>query len=248
MLITQQSIRDVQVGLMLRFTSTSLPSPTDSLHKSRSYLKRQQAYGPLNKRLWAAPCLRTWSEDSCSSLLVMMGSLPQKIQTQAAGTRMIEMIKSAGLPVLWAVKGSTGSVSDRSTTELLKYLAMQALQLNSSGLADKVSPQFNATRVASASTEQDWLQVLGAGLSGVPKIYLVIDPEILGSSAHEQSELGGLISTLQEATFGNPGTVVKSVLISYRKTVVRRALQSSSPSCHRQLLSMDKFLRNNHSR
>ncbi|TKA77497.1 hypothetical protein B0A49_00787 [Cryomyces minteri] len=99
-------------------------------------------------------------------------------------TDMVDLISSESFPVVWALNANLVSTRDEERPiEVLKYLVVQVLELNKETVAQSLNPGFNAARVQSARTEEDWFKVLKLALSGLPRVYVIIDTEIFGQSS-----------------------------------------------------------------
>lgn len=197
----------------------SLMKPNDSLRRCLAACRRRT--GNLNiDAFWRASTLGDWSLGAESSLLLVVGALSARNEVTAAATYMAMLLKSANIPTLWALKGSGSSTAQGSVTNLLSYLAMQALQLDPNAIGERVSASFNAALVASAQTEEDWSNILSVALSAFPLVSLIIDVEILGSTSRDRANLELLVRLLQTYFRRQSTTAIKVALLSHRKTQV----------------------------
>jgi hypothetical protein len=103
----------------------------------------------------------------------------------------------------------------------VKQLVLQVLQINFS-LINAQSPTLNAARFQTATTEQQWfdlLCVVAAVLIGLPQLYIVVDASILGqelgSEVKRPDAFHKLIKDLSKVC---PKTAVKVVIASYGAT------------------------------
>ena len=87
---------------------------------------------------------------------------------------------------------------------------MQVLRSQSSTIEDQISPEFNATRVASASTTEHWTDILKYALTGMPLAYIVIDLNLL-------SQGDGLFTCVTHLIETCKPTKLKIALISRRR-------------------------------
>lgn len=174
-------------------------------------------------------------------MLIIVGSLPTKSATNNAATQMVEFVKSNDLPVLWALKSSVNCTFEASRTEALRYLAMQALKLEHENISGKISARFNAARVASATTDEDWLQIFSQAVASLPQLYLVVDAEFLGSNGRDKAELAEWLTILLKLVNACTSTIVKIALLSYRRPVVKAAVRLCDGAASCSLLSLDRF-------
>ena len=201
-------------------SSTSLLQPYDVLQKRRKVCARLCTTSAFDfSRLWQASSFKLWANSFQSSLIMIKGTVSLRAQTQAAATLMTDLLKLGNRRVLWALKPPNRSIPDSSNCQLLKYLVMQALQLDPDCAGEKLGPGFNAALMASAVTEHDWIKILRMLLSGYPCAYIIIDVEILGSSARDKLEMEDLVRLLQANVIQNSRTVVKIALVSYRRAL-----------------------------
>jgi hypothetical protein len=64
-------------------------------------------------------------------------------------------------------------------------VGLQILHLNQSLLNDE-SPALNATRFHNATKESEWFTILASALSGLEKLYIVVDAEIMNRELASQ--------------------------------------------------------------
>lgn len=207
----------MQVAMMIATASSAT-----MLHPSESLRRRQRHFTRLRcstsgtfDRLWQAAALRSWINHPESAVLILTGLGRDCTQAQLAATMMTDLLRSRNKTTLWALRPPDRQMSDSSVIEVLRYLAMQAMQLDSSKTGNKVSLQFNAAMVASAKTERDWVEVLEVLLRGHPGVYLIIDAEMLGQYARDQREIESLVQLFKSGLLGKTGTVVKVVVLSH---------------------------------
>lgn len=129
---------------------------------------------------------------------------------------ILDLIKSANLPVVWALKGNSDIQPGHDVTiQILKYLVMQILRLNAAVL-DTISASFNATVLQSATTEKDWFDILNTVTAGLSELYIVIDAELLQPDSKDHQWSSDFLQMLRYFIQRSKNTVVKVVLFSYR--------------------------------
>jgi hypothetical protein len=152
-----------------------------------------------------------------SSVLIVKGSLSTRRDTTGLVTDIFDLIKSASIPVVWALKGKSNIEPENDMTiQILKYLVMQVLQLNGA-LLNKISSDFNAAVLQSATTEEDWFKVLHTVTSGLSELYIVIDAELLQLGTQENHWSTDFLQMLQECIRRTGNTVIKVIIFSYRQ-------------------------------
>jgi hypothetical protein len=93
---------------------------------------------------------------------------------------MIDLITKAAVPVIWALNIPQSRI-EYSSKDVIKYLISQVLRQNHTLLNER-SASLNAARYQSASTVEDWIDLLGTVLEGLPQAYLIIDLDVLQNS------------------------------------------------------------------
>lgn len=130
-----------------------------------------------------------------------------------------------------------------SVIDLIRYLAMQALQLDPVAAGKHICDNFDASRVRSASTEESWLEVLSTVLSSFPWVYLIVDCEILGSSGRSSEGLLFLIRLLHKLTLRQSKTTIKIALATYRKRPFVEALNRLHDLPQTRCIQLEKLLK-----
>jgi hypothetical protein len=90
---------------------------------------------------------------------------------------VIQQLLSKNVPVLWALSGPDSGFeasSDISPVDLFQHLILQALRLDRDSQTES-GMSLQCARFHRASTEHDWLQLLGSSLVGIREVYLVVD-------------------------------------------------------------------------
>ncbi|KAI9662250.1 MAG: hypothetical protein M1821_008416 [Bathelium mastoideum] len=244
LLNAQRMTRENQIALMI--AATSLPlilGPNESLRRRIALCSRRQ-FGlsmDLDKFLMA-PALKAWSSESRSSLLIVSGTLSTRSETLVTGTYITELIRSSKAPILWALKGSNEAKFMNSTSDLFKYLAMQALQLNPTAISERVSSNFNAALVASATTEEDWLRILENVVSILPTLFIVIEADLLGSASTDKVQVQKLLELLQNFVRKHTAPPIKIAFFNYRKAKALSNVMSSSQNDRTHVLSLTRVM------
>ena len=163
------------------------------------------------------PAVKTWSLEAKSSLLIVSGTLSTRSESLVTGTYLTELVRSSKAPILWALKVPNSAKATNPTSNLLKYLAMQALQLDPNALGDRVSPNFNAALVASATSEEDWLRVLENIVLILPTLFVIIEADILGSAGRDASQVQNFLRLLQGFVRKHSGPPIKIAFFNSRR-------------------------------
>jgi hypothetical protein len=118
-------------------------------------------------------------------------------------------------PSYWTLSAKANSDSAwRSLIEVLKQLVLQILHLNQS-LLNEESPALNTTRFQNATKKSEWFAILASVLSGLEKLYIVVDAEIMNREMASQISWTDAFNTmLEDLKAVSCKTVVKIVLVS----------------------------------
>lgn len=118
---------------------------------------------------------------------------------------------------MWALK--TPTQTDNTTTiDIIKSLILQAININST-LHTESNLSSRLRIYLSAKTEADWLVLLGSVLEDIPLLYIIIDIQLLSTSASELSSgffwPTGISRLFKELSDRNSKTVVRVMMFSY---------------------------------
>jgi hypothetical protein len=243
---TRTATLDMQITMMINGTRAEhLLAPHESLQKRLAiHRRRLQTNKPNLDSFWKAQGLTAWNQAACSSLLIVRGTILFRDEIDSAAALMTDLVfRETNVPIIWALKSARAATPPEcSTTDLMKYLAMQALRFDPVATGNKISASFNASRIASTSTEQEWMEVLTIISSSFPVIYIVIDVEFMGAFGREKESLQLLLQTIQSSVLQNKKTVVKIAVLSYRRTALAQATASLPTSQQTYLAQLGKPL------
>lgn len=226
---TRTATIDMQITMMINGTTTEhLLTPHESLQKRLAVYHRKSHKGMMKlDALWKAPELSTWNQSVCSSLLFVCGTATFRDEIDCGAALMTDFLfREANVPIMWALKGTRLESTECSSTDLFKYLVSQAMRFDPVATGHQVSGSFNASRVVSASTEQDWMEVLSIVLSSFSIAYIIVDIEFLGASGRDREGLQLLLRNIQGFVCQKGTTAVKIAVLTYRKAALTNAMTS----------------------
>lgn len=220
---THRNTCEIQLTQMLSFTSsTSLPNPETTLRYCRNVrqrrIKSRQSSGSVRiGSLSNEAYLFSWASNLDPSLLVLKGSPSTRDNTKDFATGIVELFISMNLPVIWAFRnqGCLESGEDKFI-QILKHLTWQALQLDTS-ISQAISPSFNATLLHVTRTEADWFNILKLIFARLPRVFIVIDTELLSTSTTASASFAMFYSRMRRFIDLCKPTIVKVMLASYRQ-------------------------------
>jgi hypothetical protein len=206
-------VSDLQAAKMISATnSNDFGEPLATLDSRLLFCRRHQARQHKDiEVLWHSLVLQHWSCSTPSAVILIQGFANKDTERMLLGTTMVDYVRQSPIPILWALQAPGPSkLAPTTTVQLLKHLAMQVLRSRGSTVEDQVSPEFNATRIASASTTEHWTDILKHALSGVPLAYIVVDLNLL-------SQVDGLFKCIMHLIESCKPTKLKIALISRRR-------------------------------
>lgn len=125
------------------------------------------------------PQLQVWESQPDSSQVAIYSGYDTRQAVRDFAVDAIDLIMSAQLPVVWALK-LPHTEFKFSGEDVLKYLVSQILRLNEALLNER-SAGLNAARYQCATTLEEWFSLLGCVLEGLPQVFLIIDLGLLHS-------------------------------------------------------------------
>ena len=217
---TTQRVSDLQLSQMLTHTANSLLVDPETSYRFGVVIRNKHQRG-LNRtpKFWLTPMLKDWTTSKSSSLIVVKGSYATRSQAGDFGVNVIEAVRSASIPVLWALHDNSKSVCETiSTVDLFKSLVQQAIRVNRTFQSEKLCTR-SCTRIQSARDEKEWLDIFGSVLVGLPLVYIVVNLESLGRNPLAMTEQFSwplaFLSLFQSLSSRGIATIVKIVLITY---------------------------------
>ncbi len=216
----------------MTFTATSvLPSPEICRQYHRVRCNRRRQSGQYNNSfLRRSEQLQAWANKEESRQIAVCSNFQTRHAARDFAIDAIDLIKDAQIPVAWALNPRNDLREDVTSVGVLKYLTLQALQQNHTMLNER-SAALSAARYQSATTEDDWINLLGSALEGLPQIYMIVDLEILGIGMTERSWSGIFTTLFERLQCRNIRTVVKVAFVLtrsiYKATLIQDMDQRS---------------------
>lgn len=100
---------------------------------------------------------------------------------------MIRLLRDSQRPVIWALRFPDYWEADITFIDLLRMLVLQALQINSAKLIKRAFP-ITLPQMREASTQSDWLNLLQQALSGLDRVFVALDMDLLSRIKHSNRE------------------------------------------------------------
>ncbi|TLD22191.1 hypothetical protein PspLS_08163 [Pyricularia sp. CBS 133598] len=192
---TNRQLSDLQFSQIMTFISTGGlgdPQQTFLFHQSlqRRHTRTRAAPEAVN-RFWESPELRDWSSTTGSSLATMKGGFNARFVMRDFLLKLIRERQSKESTILWALPrpATDGSSSQRRRTrpidtrnelisgvDIIKHLTIQAFRLGGKSTSEK-SMSLQCARFQSATTEREWMDLLGWSLmaSCSSQVHILVD-------------------------------------------------------------------------
>jgi hypothetical protein len=167
----------IQLNQILASSSMQgLPMPDQSLQYCQSLRKRHIQYSRLT--LPDVRALEKWADDP--ELSLMLAQSGEKQVATDFTIDLLKLIQKQNFPVIWALRFPNYWDIGTDRTKLLRALLYQCLKLNPGVLVDGEFP-LQMTQMQEASSEKDWLALLNKALTGIPRVFLVLDAELIST-------------------------------------------------------------------
>lgn len=216
---TSRRVCEIQFSQILTFAATTPlvgPETTRGIYVSmRNRRRRLKGMGPAPFRS-TPQSLQAWATERQSSLIVFRGSFRARNALNDFVADTIDLILDANIPAVWVLQSR--NEGQYSSVDILKQLVLQVLQQNHT-LLDERSASLNAAQYQSATTEDEWFNLLGSVLVGLAQIYIIVDAEILDSSINDRLTWACAFRKLFDELRGRGvNTVVKVAITGYKAT------------------------------
>ncbi|KAL6787632.1 hypothetical protein J3E68DRAFT_445502 [Trichoderma sp. SZMC 28012] len=225
----RQRLSEVQLMQLLSQLSVAvLPDPIKAFQLLLFVSKKRQPKSSIKgEAFWLDSRIQKWNKDKDSSLIIINGTWKTRFHLQSFCAKSIAILFDAKCPVIWALKAVSGdrTAADQaqvSTIDLLKYIISQAVSVNKSIHTDAaVVPRLGHI---DAKSEEDWINILASVLQGIPRLYIMIDVEILSRDLGTLTENfwpTAFLKMFSELSARNIETIVKVALISYGSPLLK---------------------------
>ncbi|KAI0431097.1 hypothetical protein F5Y09DRAFT_330615 [Xylaria sp. FL1042] len=191
MLNTNQQLSEIQFSQIYSFISASpLPRPdlVRQSYNARRNRRQQASSGATTTLPWISD-VQEWGQKRTSTQILVQGYFKTRHTIRDFAANAIDLIKEANIPVVWALDPRVELPAENrfNTTDVLKYLACQVLQINHTMLTERQA-SLSSARFQSAVTESEWLELLTSVLQGMNQIYFIVDMDLVERSGGTASE------------------------------------------------------------
>jgi hypothetical protein len=234
----RQSLSAIQLSQIVNFVSTPALADPHRSFQSSLFMRNKRRLRPSSgteSAFWCDLRIQRWAASSQSSLIIIKETHRSRFFIEDFCTNVIELLLNANVPALWILRTIDWKEGSKpyqpSTVDLLKTLISQAIKLNCALHTDyKLSSRLQM--YMSATTEAEWFALLASVLEGLPRVYLTIDIEALGSSFAEAAANFSwptvFLKLFQDLRARGIRTLVKVVLVSYGSPVLVRTIEAGT--------------------
>ncbi|KAL5094023.1 hypothetical protein Trisim1_009493 [Trichoderma cf. simile WF8] len=226
----RQKLSEVQLLQLLGQLSVSgLPEPIKAFQLLLFMSKKRRPKSSIKgAAFWLDTKIQKWNKGKDSSLVIINGTWKTKLDLQNFCVESIAILLDAKCPVIWVLKAlnvdkTAADQAQVSTIDLLKYIISQAVSVNKTIHTDAaLIPRLLA--YVDAKSEDDLMNILASILQGIPRLYIIIDVEVLGQNLGTLTEdfwPAAFLRMFSELTTRSIGTIVKVVLISYGSPLLK---------------------------
>ena len=125
---------------------------------------------------------------------------------------LLREIQATARPSIWALRFDNFFDRPISLENILRILILHALEFNSNALALTIFP-ITLPGLRAASSQTDWLSILGRALAGLGEVYVVIDPDLLRHAVEDNTYIAGDLLLALKA--GVKSTRLKIIVSSF---------------------------------
>jgi hypothetical protein len=190
-------------------TLSRLPNAEESLQYCRSIKIRRRTHWLIDPSQISK--LREWHEDPHAyPILVAHCRGPYNVARDFS-VELLDMIRESGVSAIW---GLSYNASDEgvSLMGLLLSLVLQGLALNPKVLNDGTISNYHLQQ---ASTEDQCFKLLGGCLSGLSKLYIILDMAVVNAAVKYDERLAsGFVQKFVNLLFARPERGVKLVAVA----------------------------------
>lgn len=238
---TNIQLSDLQFSQVMTFISKGgLGDPQKAFQFQQSLQRRYSRVSvafEVTNRFWESPKLVEWSCAAGSGVATIRGGFNARFAMRDFSVALIRERQSKDSPILWALPGpeANGSYSlssERqtqppdirneciSTVDVLKHLIMQAMRLRQSPTSEG-NMSLQCARFQTATTEQEWMGLLGSSLMGAnffSQVHILVDLATLSTALQPTGDFSWQAEferLFVEVARRAPGLQIKVLFLSY---------------------------------
>jgi len=168
-IIRQRQMMQIMTIPVLRH----LPNPDETLDYCRSIKRRRRSHILLDSTQTTK--LQHWHQSVDAFPVLIARCIGLRTVTRDFSVELLDIIRGSNVPAIWALSQPNWDEEEALSLEsLLLSLSMQALALNLQVLSTGINP-IASCHFESISNEDQGFKLLGRCLSGVKRMYIVLD-------------------------------------------------------------------------
>jgi hypothetical protein len=210
-------IWDLQISRIIDIL-TSKPSPEESYRLCLLIANRRQNWNARTRETFGlVQALSRWVSEPGSTLLVVRAGPRAEARTKDLAANIINLLLTTPHKVIWFLSTRESLRLYSTTTDVLRSLVSQALRRNPN-LSSLRQDQLNISHFQNDHTESEWLDLLCLILQGFPRLFMVVDTDILFQTfKDDKAGVTKFISLFQKIVdhVGSAGNQIKIVVIGY---------------------------------
>ena len=170
---------------------------------------------------WLEEKFTSWKSTPVSSLIMIRGASHNRFEIRNFCVKSIYLLQKALMPAVWVLKRTESRHQETdSPVDLLKALISQVMRINIAIRRESIFA-LSCAKFRTAENEDEWFELLGSVLAGLPQICIIIDVEIfcLRDQQSAQRWPSAFMDIFEKMSQRGIKTVVKVILVSYGSKV-----------------------------
>jgi hypothetical protein len=208
-IIRQRQIMQIITIPVLRH----IPNPEESLDYCRSIKSRRRSHILLDTAQITK--LQHWHQATDTFPLLIVRCIGLRTVTRDFSVELLDIIRGSNIPAIWALSQPNWDEKEALSLEnLLLSLSMQALALNAQVLSTGINP-ISSYHFESISNEDQGFKLLGRCLSGVKRIYIVLDLTLVHEAVeHDHGRASSFVQNFINLLLGRLEGGIKLVIVA----------------------------------
>ena len=206
-----QTINQIHLNQLLSMSFwQNLPSSGESLEYCRSMRRRGSHWSSVVLPQEAE--LQSWAQQPSSSILAVSGQ--SRVVQKDFITEMAQLIRNHNLPVIWALRFPNHWDLQLTSFDILRILVLQALQMNHGSLMGRQasgkieSNPITLSHLREAASLDDWLKILEQALRNVPRIFILLDGDLLSQATRNDRQEAMILTELLRTKMAISATIL----------------------------------------
>ena len=188
-----------------------LPDPEECLKYCWSIKMRRRTHLLLHPSQISK--LREWHETPAAFPILIAHGRGLRTLARDFAVELLKMLRASGVPAIWALSHTTSDVDvGASLIDILLSLSKQALVLNPNTLNSGINP-VSSSHFQNVLTEDQAFKLLDRCVSGIPKLYIVLDMALVNAAVNYYDTLvNSFVQKFLNLLLAQPNGGIKLVL------------------------------------